>query len=59
LDSVVIDVADSHGRPKELRISREFLLTYPRSTIHDYLKNCGIAQRVEAAPYSVSIKTMS
>ena len=55
IDIVVIDVTDTHGRLKELRIPLEFLRAYPKPTIQEYLRNAGIAQQMEIVPGSVSI----
>jgi hypothetical protein len=53
--TVIIDVTDSHGRPKELRISREFLQTFTKPTVEEYLQNARIAEQIETVPGSVSI----
>jgi hypothetical protein len=57
--AIVIDVTDSHGQLKELRIPPEFFRTYPtKTTIQDYLKNANIAQQIEIVPRSVSIRIL-
>jgi hypothetical protein len=53
--TVIIDVTDSHGRPKELRISCEFLQTLTKTTVQEYLRNSRIAEQIETVPGSVSI----
>ena len=55
IDTVVIDVTDSHSRSKEVRIPLELLQTYPKPIIQEYLRNAGIAQQIEVVPGSVSI----
>jgi len=55
LDTVIIDVTDSHGNPKELRISRDFLVRFPKTSIQEYLKNANIAGQIETVPAAVSI----
>jgi len=56
-ENAVIDVMDSQKRPKELRISRDFLHSYPRQSILDYLVKAKIAESIENSP-SVSIKQL-
>jgi hypothetical protein len=58
VDTVVIDVNDSDGLPKELRISREFLLRLSKTSIQEYLKNAKIAEQIEMVPTSVTISEM-
>ena len=55
MDTVVIDVTDSLGRPKELRIPLELLQAYPKPTVQEYLRNAAIAEQIEVVPGSVSI----
>lgn len=53
-DDVVIDVNDSRGYPKELRISLEFLQV-TKLTTQEYLRNAKIAEQLEAVLCSVTI----
>ena len=55
IDTVVIDVTDSHGRPKQLRMSRVFLQSFTKATVQEYLRNVRIAGQIENVPSSVSI----
>ena len=50
IDTVIIDVNDSQGRPKELRIACGFLRTFSKTTIQEYLNKAHIAQQLEDAP---------
>lgn len=55
IDTIVIELKDSKGYPKELRVSREFLLRHTKAVIREYLNNAKIAEQLEAVPTSVSI----
>ena len=57
-DTLVIDVSDSGGRRKELRIPQGFLQTYSKSTLDEYLEHARIAEQLETVPSSVSIKQL-
>lgn len=54
--SVVIDVTDKKGLPKELRLSEGFLNSaFSKEQIGEYFKNAHIAEQLESVPNSVSI----
>jgi hypothetical protein len=55
VDTIVIEISDSRGLPKELRISRDFLFRYPKASIQEYLKNMKIAERIESVPWKLTI----
>ncbi|MGA2274450.1 MAG: hypothetical protein ABSH00_12915 [Bryobacteraceae bacterium] len=57
-DTIIVDVTDSQRRPKELRVSRDFLRRYSKQSVQEYLKKAGIAAQLEAVPVSVAIKEM-
>src|ERR1041384_4938729 len=53
--TIIIDVTDSQGRSKELRVAREVLQRFSKATILQYLKHVKVAQQIETAQSAVSI----
>jgi hypothetical protein len=56
-NTVIVDLNDSHGRPKELRISRQFLVMWSmqtQQTVEKYLRE-NIADQIETEPHSATI----
>jgi hypothetical protein len=58
-DMLIVEVNDSSGRSKELRIQEGFLRANSKSTIQEYLEDARIADQLESVPSSVSIKQLA
>jgi hypothetical protein len=53
--TVIIEVIDAKGYPKELQVAREFLTAYPKETIQNFFQAAGIAKLLQDNPTSAAI----